>query len=125
LRKQYKISDEEKIYIKKIDVKQEGLKIPKVEYDVYYPFTPNNLTKLNLTVCQNTKVDISIPAIIPINELDKYNKSSALYNDICYTLKTESDTDITLRDRQNEYVENSMSICEEDCEFSKYDEKKL
>ena len=27
--------------------------IQKVEYEVYYNFTKNNLTKLNLTVCKN------------------------------------------------------------------------
>ena len=68
------------------------------------------------------KIDISFPVDISINDIDKYNKSSGLYNDICYTLTTDSNTDITLKDRQNEYIENSLSICEEDCEFSEYDE---
>ena len=58
---------------------------------------------------------------ISIDELDKYNKSSGYYNDICYTLTSENGTDITLKDRQNEFKINNMSICEEDCEFTYYD----
>ena len=119
LKDKYNISKNESLYILKVDIVIDS--IHKVEYDVYYPFTPNNLTKLNLTVCQNLKVDISIPAIIPINELDKYNKSSALYNDICYRLTSETGTDKILQDRQKDFSKNNLSVCEEDCEFEKYD----
>ena len=35
LREVYNLSLNEKIYIRKIDVKQEGMKIPKILYDVY------------------------------------------------------------------------------------------
>ena len=70
LRQTYNISDDQKIYMKKIDVIQEGLKIPYVKYDVYSKLNGNNLIKLNLTVCKNTKVDISIPITIT-ESLDK------------------------------------------------------
>jgi hypothetical protein len=49
LRTFYNISENETLYMKKIDVIQEGMKIPKIEYDVYYKLYSNNLTKLNLT----------------------------------------------------------------------------
>ena len=116
----YNISLNDSLYLLIVNTKIEN--IPKVEYEVFYPFSSNNFSTLNLSFCKDMRIDISFPVDISINDLDKYNKSSGLYNDICYTLKTESDTDITLKDRQNEYVENSMSICEEDCEFSEYDE---
>ena len=38
LRKFYNLSNNETLYIKKIDVKQEGMKIPKIEYDIYCKF---------------------------------------------------------------------------------------
>ena len=59
------------------------MKIPKVEYEVYHPLDNNNeLTKLNLTLCKDTKIEISIP--IKINgALDIYNPKSDYYNDIC------------------------------------------
>ena len=60
LRKEYNISDDELLYMKKIDVIQEGMKIPKVEYDVYSKLKGNIFVKLNLTVCQNSKISLSI-----------------------------------------------------------------
>ena len=61
LRKIYTIPVEKKLYMKKIDVKQEGMKIPKVEYDVYFKLNGTNLVKLNLSHCEKTKIDLSIP----------------------------------------------------------------
>ena len=67
------------------------------------------------------KIDISIPIDIPNNEIDKYNRSSALYNDICYTLKSEQGTDKIIKDRQDDYKNSDIFICEEDCDFISYD----
>ena len=121
LKEEYNISINDSLYILKIDYFIEN-KL-KIEYEVYYNFSSNNLTKLNLTVCKGIKIDISIPKDIPIDELDKYNKSSGFYNDICYTLTTSSGTDETLKDRQNDYKNNNLSICEEDCDFTKYNQE--
>ena len=109
------------LYILKIDAIVEQLKIPKIEYELYYPFSRNNITKLDLSVCKDIKINISIPINISLDELNKYNSSSDLYNDLCYTLTTESGTDKSLKDRQKEFVDNSMSVCEEDCDFIDYD----
>ena len=118
LKKENNIPLNDNLYILKIDALIG--KMNKIEYEVYYPFIPNQLTKLDLSICKNMKANITIPIYIPPNEIDKYNKSSALYNNICYTLETENGTDKPLIDRKNEYV-NNMSICEEDCEFTDYD----
>ena len=116
LRITYNISDDEKLYMKKIDIVQEGLKIPKVEYDVYSKLKGNNLIKLNLTVCQNSKVDISVPVVITEN-LDKLNTSSGYYNDICYISISDSGSDITLKDRKNEFIKGNKTVCQDGCEF--------
>jgi len=64
-------------------------------------------------------VEISIT--VKINEdLDKYNTSSGYYNDICYKTTSEFGTDISLRDRKNEFVTNNMSLCEENCDLIGY-----
>ena len=100
------------IYMKKIDVIQEGMKIPKVEYDVYSKLNGSSLVKLNLSYCSNSKVDISVP--IEITEsLDKLNSSSAYYNDICYTTTSDSGTDIILNDRKTEFVEGNKTVCQD------------
>ena len=45
LRYIYNISDDKKIYLMKIDAEQDKMKIPKIEYDVYYKENETNLTK--------------------------------------------------------------------------------
>ena len=79
-----------------------------------------NLTKLDLEFCKDTKVEISIA--VKINgPLDKYNISSGYYNDVCTKATSESGTDIPLNDRRNEFVDNNMSLCEENCILIEYD----
>ena len=111
---------DETLYILKIEFKIDGIKIPKTEYEVYYISNGTQFIKLNLTVCQNEKIIISNP--IEINDdIDKYNPKSGYYNDICYTTTSKSGTDISLSDRKEEYINNNMTLCEEDCTFIKYD----
>ena len=126
LRNYYKITNTETIYMKITEVFQEGYKIPKVEYDVYSKLFGTNLIKLNLTVCENSTMIISIPIELVENP-DKLNSSSGYYNDICYTTTSEDDTDITLKDRKTDFIEQNKTVCQEDCKFSKYDneEKKV
>ena len=123
LRNYYNITNNETIYMKKYDVSQEGYRIPKVEFDVYRKLSETNLTKLNLTVCKNTKIKIIIP--IKLTEsTDKLNSKSDYYNDICYTTSSEYGTDITLKDRKNDFLDKNKTICQDDCEFIKYDNEK-
>ena len=65
------------------------------------------------------KIDISVK--VNINEsIDKYNSSSDFYNNICSKAKSDSNTDITLTDRKNEYINNNMSLCQENCDLVDY-----
>ena len=123
LKSDYNISNNDSLYILQIISEEEGMKIPKIEYEVYYPLNNNNLTKLNLSLCKDTKIEISLS--VKINgSLDKYNPNSDYYNDICYTTTSESGTDISLKDRKNEFVDNNMSLCEENCDLIKYNPEK-
>ena len=94
--------------------------IPKIEFDVYYKLNGTNLIKLNLSYCSNSKIDISIPTNISEKDLDKYNSSSDYYNDICYTTTSESGTDITLKDRKTDFIDNNKTLCQENCLLSGY-----
>ena len=119
LRNSYNISKNETLYIKKIDVKQERMKIPKIEYDIYFKLPGKNLEKLNTSICHDTKISISLP--IEINEnIDEFNTASGYYNDICYTATSDSGTDILLKDRQKEFIDFNKTICQDDCDFSDY-----
>ena len=120
LKDEYNISRNEKLYIKKIDIIQEGMKIPKIEFDVYYKLNGINLEKLDLSICEDTKILFSIPIIISEN-LDVLNSSSGYYNDICYITTSDNGTDIPLKDRQKEYIEGNKTVCQDDCDFVEYD----
>ena len=93
LKEEYNISLNDSLYIFKIDTKIEN--IQKIEYELYYQFIKNNnsFTKLDLSICEGLKIDIYIPINISSEDIDKYNMSSDLYNDLCNTLTTESGTD--------------------------------
>ena len=120
LRQHYKIPDDKKLYIQKIDIVQEGMKIPKIEYNVFCKLFDSNMIKLNLTVCDNTPIDLTVPIVIN-EDIDKLNSSSDYYNDICYTTTSDDGTDIPLTDRKKDFVENNKTVCQEDCTFTEYD----
>ena len=78
-----------------MDIIQEGMRIPKIEYDIYLYIPIKNICNMNLL-----------------------NKSSDYYNDICSTAKSESGTDIIHEDRQKEYI--NKTVCQDYCEFADY-----
>ena len=119
LRKYYNISNEQKLYIIKIDIEQNGYKITKVEYDIYSKINNSNLIKLNKLICSNTKANIYVPITLTDN-LDIFNSSSGYYNDVCYITPSDSDTDITLKDRKEEFINDNKTVCQDDCVFEQY-----
>ena len=119
LKSAYNISINDTLYIILIEIKEEGMKIPKVEYEIYYPLYHRNLSKLNLIHCKDKKIYISIPVIIDDN-IDKYNMSSNYYNNLCSKTTSQSGTDISLKDRKKEFIDNNMTLCEGDCKLIDY-----
>ena len=63
---------------------------------------------------------LSVPVEIEDN-LDKLNSASGYYNDICYTTTSANGTDISLKDRKNEFIENNKTICQDNCILEDYD----
>ena len=120
LRSYYNLTNNEPIYIKKIDVIQDKMKIPKIEYDLYAKFNSSNLTKLNISLCENNKISLQIPVEIKEN-IDILNTSSDYYNNKFYKSTSDKGTDMLLNDRKKEFVENNKTVCQEDCSFAEYD----
>ena len=119
LKERYNISENETLYMRKIDIKQEGMRIPKVEYDIYYKNFDNKLIQMNKSFCEESKISLSIPVTIS-EDLEKLDTNSNFYNDICHKSTSDSGTDILLKDRQKEFVQNNKTICQDECAFSKY-----
>jgi len=117
LKTKYNINQNDSIIIFKVDIYVEGLLMPIVEYELYHPIT---FQKLNLDICQNSNIEISVPVYINEEELFKHSPSSSFYNDICYPCSSENNTDITLHDRQLEFVNKNLTLCENNCKLIEY-----
>ena len=57
----YNISNNYSILISKIDYYEEGSLVPIVLYSMYHPITKQ---KLDLNYCKDTKISLSIPALL-------------------------------------------------------------
>ena len=120
LKELYHIPLNDSLYVLRLDINQIGMQIPLLEYEIYYPINNSkNLIKLDLSICSNLKIERVISINITGN-IDKYNKSSPYYNDICYIVDSDYGTDISLLDRKEEYANNNMGICEDRCDFVSY-----
>ena len=119
LKSYYNMSEKESLIIFKIDIYEEGLLIPMINYEVY---NANTKKQLNLSICndENIKINVLLPVYIEENSIYKYNSSDKYYNDECYTYTTEDKTDITITDRKSEFIENNMSLCEANCKYNGY-----
>ena len=119
LKDYFSIDENDPLYILKIDTLKNGMLNPYVSYLVYYPLNGMKLEQLDLSLCEGDGVTVLFSTNITQDQ-DLYDKNSAYYNDICYTYTSEDGTDISLADRQQQYITNNLSLCEEGCQFIKY-----
>ena len=97
------------------------MNVPITAYEVYYQKDGGKLENMDLGICKDIKINKSVSINITGENIDKYNSSSGYYNDICYTCTSDNGTDITLSDRRDEYINNRLAICEDNCDFIAYD----
>ena len=117
LREKYINNSDEELIIYKIENKIDSFNIPIIEYVL---FNKNGSIKLNLSICDNIKVEYNIPVSINENEIYKYDPSSDFYNNECNKYSTDNNLDMTLYDRKNEFNTKNLSLCESKCEFKIY-----
>ena len=111
------ININDSLLIFKVDIYGVDILIPLIEYEIYNIKTKE---KLNLSICKNDKIDISISVNLNENYLYKYNISDEYYNNICCVKDRDIDIDIILNDRRNDYYTNNLFVCEKDCFFKEY-----
>ena len=112
------------LYILYIQVTDPTIRVSNIQYEIYsMPKTApiSNISKLDLDVCKEMKVDVEVEVNIPEGDMDLYNSSSGFYNDICYTYKSDRGTDVTLKDRRDDYINNNLAVCDNGCELTSYD----
>ena len=116
LKRENNINQNQSLLIFKIDYFQEGSSIPIIGYEIYNPLDLRK--ELNLDCCTN--INISIPATINEDKLYKYDPKNEYYTDECIPSTTENGIDILLNDRQNEFNNNNLSLCEKKCTYYGY-----
>ena len=130
LKKKYNISDEYSLIIFKIDIENTDKSYTFVQYEV---FNPETYRQLNLDICDNILINITIPAKIDNETLFIYEKlkgygynlfdsDDKFYNDICTKYTTESKTDMLLSDRKNDIFSKygNKTICQDGCYLGSY-----
>ena len=104
--------------ILKVEYQLEELLIPIIEYIVFHPYTKK---ELNLSYCDNTDIKFSIPVNINEETPYIYDPNSEFYNDICFAYTTKDNTDLIIKDRVNQFNENKLALCENNCTQKDYD----
>ena len=124
------LSMDESLIVFKTDIKTEDSSTSYVEYEVYHPYT---LAKLNLSICYNTTISISVPVILEDNiellvksigdsDYNIFDGNDSFYNDICSTYTSQNGTDMLLSDRKKDIYSlvQSQYLCQSGCEIQSY-----
>ena len=112
-----------------VDIKRNDTNSTQVEYQV---FNPNNIEKINLSLCENTKIDIYSPIKMDYEVfiLAKYLKEQGydifdsldnFYNDIFSTFNSYDNTNVILNDRRKEFYNKNITLCEDNCQYEEFD----
>ena len=117
LKKIYEIDIEQSLIIFKVDYYISDALIPIISYKVFHPL---NYSKLDLKYCENLISVNKYPVTVDKTLLYKYLPNNEYFLDECYPYTSEKGTDILIRDRQDEYINNNKFICENNCTFKEY-----
>ena len=128
LRTIYHIQQNDSLIIIKNEKRSNKASEKNINFEVYEPY---NKTKLNLSVCNETSINIYVH--MELNEknqkiyekmkesgYDMFNINDPFYQDICTPFDSLNDTDILLIDRINYIYNNDDTQCQSNCKFSSY-----
>ena len=127
LRKENNISSEEILTFLQMEIynKKDASLVNQVEYQVYN----NNKTLLDLSVCNNTEIqiyyslkdnslDIDYISSFKNSGVDIFNINDSFFNDICHPY-SDSNDDLVLEDRIK-YIYQNYSLCDGDCIYNEF-----
>ena len=125
------LSDDDELIILKTDIRDQETKLTYVQYEIYHPYT---LELIDLSICENNEISISVPVDLDqeIEEMNQklndsgynlFDKNDSFYNDICTKYTTDSGSDINLNDRRNDIYGrvNNIKLCQKGCHLQYYD----
>ena len=132
LKKSKNIPDDESLIIYKTDLKIGDFSTTYVAYEIYDPIS---LEKLDLSICNDVDISISVPVKINNNievlykslsdsGYNLFDKNDSFYNDICAKYTSINGTDILLSDRKADiytsFQKENESLCQAGCEIESY-----
>ena len=128
LRNTYHINENDSLIFIKNEYKSSKASEKKVDFEVYEPY---NKTKLNLSICDETSINLYIPMELSDKNkniyeqmkesgYDMFNLSDPFYQDVCTPFDSGNGTDILLSDRIDYIYNNDDTLCQSNCQFSQY-----
>ena len=128
LKQHYHINENDSLIFVKSECKANKASEKKVNYEVYEPY---NKTKLNLSFCEDTPINLYIPMELSRGNKqiyqqlkdsghDMFDINDPFYQDICTPFDSSSGTDILLSDRVDYIYNNDDTQCQPNCQFSQY-----
>ena len=130
LKARYNLKEDDDLIILKKEKTSKKASEKEVQLYIYEPY---NKTRLNLSFCEDTNINIFVPAELSeeikysyetLKSLgyDMFNLNEPFYQDICTEYTSYRDTDISLSDRFNYIYNNDDTQCQPNCKTSKYSE---
>ena len=129
----WNVDEDTHLLIAKIDIIRANQITNQLEYMVFDSLSGN---KLDLSVCANLNIKVSHPLLntsgididlaynLSMNGVDIYNTDDSFFNEFCLNFTSETNRDVVLKDRRNDYYKN-VSFCEINCTYSKVDIQSL
>jgi hypothetical protein len=133
LRQRNNISNNNSLFILKMDIKNIETKSTYVQYEIYDSFT---LKRLKLDYCKNLnlKIILYVPAQLDSTCVSLYenlkkwgynlfDSGDPFYHDVCTLFTDQFGTDVIIEDRRKDYYlpYNTLQLCQEGCDFNSYD----
>ena len=125
------ISNDDSLIIMKVDIKREDTTSAQIEYEVYNPYT---FEQLNLSICKDNDIKIDVYSPVNLNQdiydlakhlkeqgYDLFNSNDSFYNDICSPYSSTKGTDVILADRKNQFYNSNITLCDDNCEYKGFD----
>ena len=131
LKEKYNLNENDDLILLKKEKQSNKESEKEVQLEIYEPY---NKTKLNLSLCEKTNINIYVKAELSDETKYSYEKLKSLgydmfnindpfYQDICIKYTPYRDTDIILSDRINYIYNNDDTKCQPNCKTSKYSEE--
>ena len=119
LKNNYNINPNDTLIIFKYDYYIREILIPIVGYEIFHPKTKKVLDS-NICKNNNNKINITTPVNINENEIYKHDPNNNYYNDRCNSYSNDKGVDMTIFTRKNDYNENNLALCPDNCDFEEY-----